>query len=303
MALAPASRQLVLRVAASPVVHQLVVTRGQALVRRFVAGEHLDDALKVEERLRMRGLGTILDLLGESVATESEADRAKDEWMRILSVLKERNLSPDVSVKLSQLGLHLDEERCRDRLESLVKCAKDAGVTVWIDMEESALTEATLKVFEALRPSFANLAIVLQAYLYRTRQDLERLAPLQPKVRLVKGAYLEPPEVAFPRKKDVDRNYAHLLRRSVELGLNVAAATHDPNLLALGRQLASQAPQRVEFQLLYGVRPDLQRQLAAQGYRTLVYVPFGTQWYPYFSRRLAERPANVWFVARSLLYT
>ncbi len=298
------SREFVLKVAEKPSMKRFITTRAQGLVRRFVAGDDWTDALAAMERLAEDHLSTILDLLGESVATEAEADEAEQMILTILSRIRTEKKYPDLSVKLTQIGLKLDFENCRRRLETILDRAREAGIFVWIDMEESQVTETTLRMFETVRPGNPHVGIVLQAYLYRTRDDLEHLFPLEPKVRIVKGAYLEPPALAFPEKAKVDANYRFLVRRCLEVGTPVAAATHDEALIRDIQTYVKEAnagPDRFEFQMLYGIRPDLQRLLMRRGYRVLVYVPFGTSWYEYFSRRLAERPANLWFVARSLL--
>lgn len=298
------SREWVLKVAERPSMKRFIATRAQGLVRRFVAGDRYDDAALAMDKLARDGLLTILDLLGESVASEAEADASQETLLDILTRLRTEGRRPDLAVKLTQIGLKLDAERCLTRLRAILERARDAGVFVWIDMEESQVTDVTLRTFEAVRPAYENVGIVLQAYLYRSPDDLERLLPLRPKVRIVKGAYLEPPDVAYPDKARVDAAYRSLLRRCLDTSTPVAAATHDERIIRDACSWARDAgagPDRFEFQMLYGIRQDLQRSLAHEGYRVLVYVPFGTSWYEYFSRRLAERPANMWFVAKSLL--
>lgn len=298
------SREFVLKVAERPAMKRFIKTRAQGLVRRFVAGDGFEDAARVMERLYGEGLEAILDLLGESVSSEAEADEAAATILAVLSGTQTAGRHADLAVKLTQIGLKLDFDRCLGRLRGILEKAREAEIFVWIDMEESQVTEETLRMFEAVRPGNPGVGIVLQAYLYRTGDDLERLLPLAPKVRIVKGAYLEPPDIAFPDKAKVDANYRALLSRCLEAGTPVAAATHDESLIRDARAYAESAhagPDRFEFQMLYGIRPDLQRSLVRDGYRVLVYIPFGTSWYEYFSRRLAERPANLWFVLRSLL--
>lgn len=298
------SREFVLKVADRPAMKRFITTRAQGIVRRFVAGDQFEDAARVLEKLSRDGLDAILDLLGESVGTDAEADEARDTILTVLSGTQETGRHPDLAVKLTQIGLKLDFDRCLLRLRAILEKAQEAGVFVWIDMEESQVTEDTLRMFEAVRPDHPGVGIVLQAYLYRTGDDLERLLPLKPKIRIVKGAYLEPPDIAFPEKARVDANYRVLLKRCLDAGTPVAAATHDESLIHDARAYAESAhagPDRFEFQMLYGIRPDLQRSLVRDGYRVLVYIPFGTSWYEYFARRLAERPANLWFVLRSLV--
>jgi proline dehydrogenase len=210
----------------------------------------------------------------------------------------------NVSIKLTQLGLDLGPDLCLELTSQIAAAAQAVGRTIEVDMEGSAYTDATLAIFEAVRRQRDNIALAIQAYLYRSERDIERLQPLRPKIRLVKGAYREPKQIAYQKKSDVDANYRRLLVKLIEGGFSVAIATHDPAMLDFARaQLRAYqlGEDRYEFQMIFGVRRDLQAELRRQGYPLRIYVPFGTEWCPYFMRRLAERPANVWFVLRSLL--
>ncbi len=274
-------------------------------VRRFVAGETLDDALAVVADLNRHGLVASLDLLGESTATEDDARRAAEAYGPILDAAHRRGARTGISVKLSQLGLDLSLDLAEDLLRMVAGAARERGNFVRLDMEDSARLPATLAVFDRVWDAgFRNTGIALQAYLRRTPEDVERYLQRGVSIRLCKGAYGEPPEIAFPRKADVDRQFARLVERLLDHGTNPALATHDERLIARAKTFAHEhaiAADRFEFQFLHGIRRDLQDALAREGYRVRVYVPFGAHWYPYFMRRLAERPANVMFVVRNLL--
>jgi proline dehydrogenase len=278
----------------------------KALARRFVAGETLDEALEVVRALNAKGISASLDLLGESVSVEHEARATRDAYLAILDRIHDAGLNANVSVKLTALGLDVSEELCVSLMHDLLERARALRTFVRIDMESSAYTARTIELFESrFYPSFREQAgIVLQSYLYRTWADVQRAIELRCRVRLCKGAYKEPDTVAFPDKKDVDANYAKCMRDLLERGNYPGIATHDPRLIEAtiryARDLAIPAD-RFEFQMLYGVRRDLQEQLVHDGWRMRVYVPFGTQWYPYLMRRLAERPANVAFLTGNLV--
>lgn len=282
--------------------------------RRFVAGETLSDAIQAVQTLNRNGMRATLDFLGENVSTVEEALHAAEEILRLLDAIQNAQVAANVSIKLSQLGLTLGEQTIRDNLERILAKAQEFGHFVRIDMEDSTLTERTLEVFFAMRGlGYANAGIVIQSYLYRSEGDIGRLMAAGARVRLCKGAYREPPAVAFPRKADVDQNYDRLVTQMLErlqagdpapasadgrFPPLAAIATHDPARIAFTRQEMDRlglAKQAVEFQMLYGIRRDLQQQLVEEGYPVRVYVPYGSHWYPYFMRRLAERPANVWF--------
>ncbi len=268
---------------------------------RFVAGETLDAAVAAVRELNARGISASLDLLGESVSAAAEARASAAEVERMQDRIAAERLDCNVSVKLTQMGLDLDRGLCVENMNHILDRGRSLGMFVRIDMESSAHTQRTLDLFERefLPVHGDRVGIVLQSYLRRTAADVERLIGARARVRLCKGAYDEPAAVAFPDKADVDRNYAELAEQLLERGNYAALATHDPALIARAQQFVKAkgiAPDRFEFQMLYGVRRDLQEELQRAGYRVRVYVPFGTHWYPYFMRRMAERPANVAFI-------
>ena len=277
--------------------------------RRFVAGETLDQALETIAPLARAGQRVILNHLGENVATPAEARGARDSYIRMLRSLPDAGIDGNIAVKLTQLGLDLDRELCLGLTHEIAAAAAAMRNTIEIDMEGSACTDSTLRIFEEVQRQHGNAGVALQAYLRRSQSDLQRLAslnpPLNPKIRLVKGAYRELASVAFQKKSEVDANYRRLLDRMLEpSGPVVAIATHDPALVdyafAKIRELGL-PPARYEFQMLLGIRRDLQQKVISQGHPFRVYVPFGSAWVPYFMRRLSERPANLMFVMRSLL--
>lgn len=275
------------------------------LASRFVAGETVAEALAAARRLVDQGLATTLDLLGESVARPEDAARASDGVAGLIDALQAAGLPVNVSVKLSQLGILLDPGLGRRHVERLLDRARAAGGFVRIDMEGSDLTERTLALCEGelLGRYGGHVGVVLQSMLRRTDADLDRLLAAGARIRLVKGAYLEPPEIAYPAKREVDAAFRRQAERLLEHGVAPALATHDERLIEAAIAFAADrgiAGDRFEFQMLYGVRRDLQRSLVARGFRVRVYVPFGGQWYPYLMRRLAERPANLAFVVGNL---
>jgi proline dehydrogenase len=284
---------------------QLPVTR--SMVARFVAGETLDEALSALERLRAGGFRTTVDVLGEAVTSADAARAAADEYLDTLDALAARGLDPNVSVKLSQMGLGIGEGIARENVERILTRAATHEAFVRIDMEDHATTDATLAVWRAVRPinaSHGDSGVVIQAALRRSPVDVDALIAENARIRLCKGAYVEPASVAFPDKPDVDEAYGALMERLLQDGNFPGIATHDERLIARAVAFARSngiGPERFEFQMLYGVRRDLQERLVRAGYGVRVYVPFGTQWYPYFMRRLAERPANVAFILRSIL--
>ena len=272
---------------------------------RFVAGETLDDAVVVLRGLNDRGLLANTTLLGEGVRNEAETRAVVAAYREILERIAAEQLRVNVAVKLTHLGLAFDEELALTNVRELVVHAAARGNFIRLDMEESTYVDPTLRIFRALREEeHANVGTVLQSYLYRTPDDLEGLLELEPNLRFVKGAYLEPPEVAYPEKKDVDAAYARLIERSLTAGGFTAIATHDESLIEHAMAFAedNDVPRsRFQFQMLYGVRGKLQLELVQQGYDVLVATPYGPDWYRYLMRRLAERPANVLFIARNLL--
>jgi proline dehydrogenase len=284
--------------------------RGNPLARRFanrfVAGETLDSALTAVRDLNARGISATLDLLGESVTNDTEARAARDEYLRMLEEIHERRLDANVSVKLTAMGLDISEELCVAIMHDVVSRAQGLANFVRLDMEGSPYTEATLRIFEdRLYPAYKNhVGIVLQSYLYRTFADVERANELRCRVRLCKGAYQEPASVAYPDKKDVDANYVRCMQALMLDGNYPGIATHDPRMISEAKRFAQEnaiTPDRYEFQMLYGVRRDLQEQLVRENYRVRVYIPYGTQWYPYLMRRLAERPSNVAFLTGNVV--
>lgn len=273
--------------------------------RRFVAGETLEEALGAVRALNAKRITASLDLLGESVRSEAEARASGCEYLRMLDRIREGKLDANVSVKLTAMGLDLSEDLCAEIMHYILQRARDYKTFVRLDMEGSAYTERTLRIFEErLHPTYPeNVGIVLQSYLYRTRADTERANHLRCRVRLCKGAYQESPSVAFPDKREVDENYVRCMRLLMLEGNYPGLATHDEAIIAAARRFAAErsiAPDRYEFQMLYGVRRDLQERLVRDGYRMRVYVPFGAQWYPYLMRRLAERPANIAFLTANV---
>jgi proline dehydrogenase len=274
------------------------------VTRRFVAGEELADAVAAIRILNQKGISASFDHLGESITSEAATREEVNEYVRVLDSIEENKLDSNVSVKLTQLGLDVSQELCYANTRRIVEAAAGYRNFVRIDMEESSKTEATLEIFKRLRSEFDNVGIVIQAYLYRTEKDIEELLKIRARIRLCKGAYKEPASVAFPRKDDVDANYVKLTKPLLVSGIYHGLATHDENMIAAAKQFAAEMSiesDKFEFQMLYGIRRDLQEQLVREGYRMRVYVPYGRYWYPYFMRRLAERPANIWFVLRNMM--
>jgi proline dehydrogenase len=271
---------------------------------RFVAGETLDECVAVLRRLNDAGLHANTTLLGEAIPDEDGAAAVVSAYEAILDRIAAEQLRANVALKLTHLGLSFDEETAHRNLERLIAHAGGLGLFVRIDMEQSEFVEPTLGIYERLRSSgHQNVGIALQSYLYRTPADLTRLLPLAPNVRIVKGAYLEPAEIAHPEKKDVDAAYVALVETGLRAGAHIAVATHDERIIRHVQAFAEREGierDRFEFQLLYGVRPGLQLDLVAQSHKVLVATPFGPDWYPYLMRRLAERPANLFFFLRSL---
>lgn len=272
--------------------------------RRFIAGFTLPEALDASLELNRGGRRISLNHLGENVTSREAAVAVKDGYIEMVRELAAKSVDGNVSIKLTQLGLDIGKDLCQQLTAEIVETAQSLGRTIEIDMEGSPYTDATLDIFEATRRRFDNVGLAIQAYLYRTTKDLERLAPLRPKIRLVKGAYREPRNVAFQKKGDVDANYCRLIDQLVSGPFFPAIATHDPKMLDYARERLREhglTPDRYEFQMIFGVRRDLQQMLRDQGHPLRIYVPYGTEWCPYFMRRLSERPANCWFVLRSLV--
>jgi proline dehydrogenase len=280
---------------------------GTRLSSRFVAGMEIDDALRVAEAVNKQGMAVSLDSLGESVTSESEAYKAAEIYHRLIDAIAARKLNANVSVKLTQMGLGISHDIAESIAENLTEHARAAGSFVRIDMEDSSLTQVTLDIVRRIhaRPGLRGaIGTVIQSYLYRSQADVEQLLADGIRIRLCKGAYKEPAEVAFPRKADVDSNYIRLSCMLLDSPVYHGLATHDIAMLNAAKSFARQhgiEPGRYEFQMLFGVRRDLQRELVRDGYKMRVYIPFGREWYPYFMRRLAERPANVFFIAKNLM--
>ena len=276
------------------------------MASRFVAGETVDNAVKVLRELNTAGISGTLDLLGEAVRSPAEARAARDTYLQALDRIQEVGADSNVSLKLTQMGLDIEEQECIENVRAIASRAGAQGSFVRIDMEGSAYTERTLELFtRRFHPEFGDtVGVVLQSYLRRTEQDVANMVALGARVRLCKGAYQESADVAFSDKKDVDANYVACMKRLLERGNHPAIATHDERIIVQTKAFATShgiSPTRFEFQMLFGVRRDLQRALRREGYRVRVYVPFGNQWYSYLMRRLAERPANIAFLLSNLV--
>jgi proline dehydrogenase len=299
-------RAAILRAVESRGLRRFVQRYGMRLgAARFVAGETLDECVAVLRRLNDAGLDANTTLLGEAIPDAGGAAAATAEYEELLERLTVEGLRANVALKLTHLGLSFDEETAYANLERLVGHADRLGSFIRIDMEQSEYVEPTLRIFQRLlEGGHGNVGTVLQAYLDRSPDDLERLLPLRPNLRIVKGAYLEPASIAYPQKRDVDVAYVRLVEDGLRGGAYIAVATHDERIISRVQAFATREAvprDRFEFQMLYGVRPALQRRIAAQGYKVLVATPFGPDWYPYLMRRLAERPANLLFFLRNLV--
>lgn len=293
---------------------KLLSTSGPCKIisRRFISGETLDESINVARDLNKHGLMVTLDHLGESVCDEKSALEAADEYIDILERLKsETGNNITVSLKLTQMGLDISDKFCLDNMHRIMNKVNDYRKMLTIDMEDTPYTDQTLNIYTTLlKEGFAGTGIVIQAYLKRSETDIRNLLPLGPRIRLCKGAYKEPSKVAFPRKNDVDNNYTNLLsimfsKDALSKGTYPEVATHDETIIKWTIDYVKQnkiPDDKFEFQMLYGIRRDLQEKLVAQGFRMRVYLPYGTHWYPYYMRRLAERPANVWFMMKSMCY-
>jgi proline dehydrogenase len=273
-----------------------------SFARRFIAGETVEEAIQAARQVETSGLMQTLDYLGESVGTLAEADAATRDYLRVIDAIIHAGIGRNLSLKLTQLGLDVDRASAVDNLRRILERAQNFFVR--LDMESSHYTQTTLEIFETLwQQNYHNIGVVLQADLHRTDADVERIIDLGARIRLVKGAYREPASVALPSKADVDAAYTRLMKRLLVEAVYPAIATHDEAMILEAQQYATEqriSKDRFEFQMLYGIRRDLQKSLVAQGYRVRVYIPFGRQWFPYFMRRLGERPANVGFVLRGI---
>jgi len=275
------------------------------LTTRFVAGDSIDEVIPFIRQLNTENCTASFDHLNESVGSAAEADGEVAEYLNILAKIDESHIRSNVSIKLTQFGLGLDPELAYRNARKIVEDANRRGNFVRVDMEGSEVTQVTIDIFKRLRAEFGlnDVGIVLQSYLYRTYADAQELVKLPARIRICKGAYSEPPEVAFPDKKEVDANYIKVMQLLLASGTYHGVATHDPKMIDATIDFVKRegiGKEKFEFQMLYGIRRDLQRQLARDGYNVRIYVPYGKHWYPYFMRRLAERPANVWFVLKNL---
>ena len=280
----------------------------QRAVRRFMPGETSEAAFEEAVRLSASRISSVLALLGEKVTDGDEAAKVARHYQAVLEGIADRELEAEISVKLTQLGIDIGPDVAAANLESILATAEERGQFVWIDVESSDYVDRTLELYRAVRSRHMNTGVCLQAYLHRTAGDLAALLPIDPSIRLVKGAYAEPVEVAFARKKDVDRNYFELAKTLLDEvrrgGVRAAFATHDERLI---RGIEEEAAERgiargdLEFQMLYGIGTARQKELAAEGYKVEVLISYGTAWFPWYMRRLAERPANLWFVMRKLV--
>ncbi len=275
------------------------------LTTRFVAGETVDEAVKAIQKINADGCSASFDHLNESVNSSDETGAEVAEYLQILEQIDTTGIDSNVSIKLSQFGLEIDSELAFKNARLVVEDAARRGNFVRIDMEGSKVTQATIDIFKRMRAEFGlnDVGIVLQSYLYRTFEDARQLLTLPARIRICKGAYSEPPEVAYPDKKDVDENYIRVMKLLLSSGGYHGIATHDPKMIGATIEFAQKegiGKEAFEFQMLYGVRRDLQTKLARDGYNMRVYVPYGKHWYPYFMRRLAERPANIWFVMKNM---
>src|SRR6266404_7230016 len=276
------------------------------LTTRFIAGEDIDQAVAAIRDLNSHGCSASFDHLNESVGSSAETEAEVREYLDVLTRIDATGIDSNVSIKLTQFGLEIDPELAYRNARRIVADAAGRGNFVRVDMEGSNVTQATIDIFKRLRAEFGlnDVGIVLQSYLRRTYRDAEELVKLPARIRICKGAYNEPPEVAFPDKKDTDENYLRVMQLLLASGVYHGIATHDPHMIDATIAFAQKqgiGKESFEFQMLYGVRRDLQRQLAKDGYNMRVYVPYGKHWYPYFMRRLAERPANIWFVLKNLI--
>jgi proline dehydrogenase len=286
----------------APLIMNNVISRRVA--RRFVAGETLDDAIEAGREVNRAKRSASLDLLGENVSDEAGARRAAQEYVAIFDRIAREKLDANVSLKLTQLGLDIGKPLCQELLEGIVAHAAGLENFVRVDMEGSTYTQRTVEITKRVRAKYSNVGTVMQAYLYRAEQDIKDLLNVGCRLRLCKGAYKEPPDIAFPKKADVDANYVKLMELLLSSGIYHGIATHDPAMIQATKIFVRErniGREQFEFQMLYGIRPDLQNRLVREGYRLRVYIPFGTDWFPYFMRRLAERPANLLFFLRNVM--
>jgi proline dehydrogenase len=298
-------RAILLKLSNSPGLARWVTTHKttRRMSQKFVAGEELDQAVAAARVCNGAGLKVSLDLLGESVHNAEQARAARDTYLRIFDRIAAKKLDANVSLKLTQLGLDIDVALCQELVENIVAHATGCGNFVRVDMEGSAYTARTIDLVKRVRAKTVSVGVVVQSYLRRTESDVPGLLAAGCRLRLCKGAYKEPPDIAFPVKADVDANYVRVMKLLLPSGIYHGIATHDPRMIAATEQFAVErgiAKSAFEFQMLYGIRTDLQRDLVRRGYTMRVYIPYGRDWFPYFMRRLAERPANMFFFLKNL---
>jgi proline dehydrogenase len=278
----------------------------KGFARRFVAGETLDEAIDAIKKLNEKGIWATLDILGENVTSKEDGEKARDTIFRMFDIIQKSGVTANVSVKLTQLGMDVGTDVCTEIIKQIILHAKNYNNFVRIDMEGSAYTQRTIDSLKYILQNVSNnVGIVLQANIRRTESDVKDIIKLGGRVRLCKGAYLEPASIAYTKKRLVNENYLRCAELLLREGSYPAIATHDVNIITKAKEFAKQyniTPDKFEFQMLYGIRRDLQEQLVTDGYRVRVYVPFGTEWFPYFTRRLGERFGNVWFVVKNILF-
>jgi proline dehydrogenase len=299
-------RTLLLELSKSSRLRRWITTNSttRRMAQRFVPGEELDAAIAAARACNRAGMTVSLDYLGENVVTREDAERARASYTDALDRIAAEGVDGNVSLKLTHLGLDLGGEFCAEQLRQVTRCAEQHGNFVRVDMEGSAYTDRTLRMVKQARAETSAVGTVIQSYLYRSEEDIRALLEIGCRIRLVKGAYKEPPRIAFRGKKDVDANFVKLMKILLPSGIYNALATHDPKMIEAAIRFAAEqniTKDKFEFQMLYGIRTDLQNQLVRQGYRVRVYIPFGKDWFAYFMRRLAERPANVIFFAKNFL--
>jgi len=297
-------RTLLLELAKSSRLRRWITSNSatRRMAHRFVPGEDLAPAIEAARACNKAGMSVSLDHLGENVITREDAERARTEYTQALDRIAAEGVDGNVSLKLTHLGLDLGEEFCAEQLRMVTRRAQELGNFVRVDMESSAYTDGTLRMVKLARAESPAVGTVIQAYLYRSEEDIRELLGIGCRIRLVKGAYKEPSRIAFPAKRDVDANFIRLMKTLLQSGIYHALATHDPKMIEAATRFATEqkiSQDNFEFQMLYGIRTDLQSSLVRQGYRVRVYIPFGQDWFPYFMRRLAERPANLMFFARN----
>ncbi|MBO1005693.1 proline dehydrogenase family protein [Pseudogracilibacillus auburnensis] len=299
------TRNFFLFLSKSRFLNSMAQKRGSRLVTgKIIAGTDFQSSIPIIKQLNWNGLATTVDHLGEFVHSAKIASERTEEAIRTLNIIGKENLDSHLSVKLTSLGLDIDDDLVIENMTRILDTAEQQGIMVTIDMEDEPRCEKTLEIFKLFKQNYSCVSTVLQAYLYRSEQDLQELRPYQPFLRLVKGAYKEPPNVAYPNKKDVDDNYKKMIEQSLKEGLYIAVASHDDRMIEYTKELTKklQIPKdQFEFQMLYGMRNKTQLQLVEQGYKVRVYVPYGRDWYGYFMRRLAERPANIAFAFKGIL--